>query len=156
MRSRCVIGLGLASALLLNSGCASFQREGEEDSDAGVSYDRGAVVISGMALADGPGTVLAAMTGKVPNFRVKQGYGECPDISLRNYTTFQTMHNPHVYVDGTRATDTCILETLRTNDVDRVEVYPQGYTIRPGYGTHAAGLILIFMRDGRAGTVPSQ
>jgi hypothetical protein len=55
--------------------------------------------------------------------------------------------NPHVYVDGTRTTDTCILETLRAEDVERIEVYPQGFTTRPGYGTHANGLILVFMRS---------
>ena len=32
------------------------------------------------------------------------------------------------------------------DDVARVEVYPQGVTRRPGYGTHAHGLILVFMR----------
>jgi hypothetical protein len=54
--------------------------------------------------------------------------------------------NPQVYVDGTRATDTCILQSLRSDDVDSVEVYPMGVTKRPGYATHAHGLILVFLR----------
>jgi len=49
-------------------------------------------------------------------------------------------------VDGARATDTCVLESLRATDIGRVEVYPQGFTSRPGYRTHAEGLILVFMR----------
>jgi hypothetical protein len=88
------------------------------------------------------------MSGKVPNFRVQRRAGRCPEISLRTNVSFQSDVNPHVYVDGTRSTDTCILETLRTDDVQRVEVYPQGFTTRPGYGTHAYGLILVFMRSG--------
>ena len=63
--------------------------------------------------------------------------------------SFQGTVNPHVYVDGTRATDTCVLTSLRSHDVERVEVYPQGVTRRPGYGTHAHGLILVFMKQAR-------
>jgi hypothetical protein len=88
------------------------------------------------------------MSGKVPNFRVRRSTGECPEISLRNHVSSPTPVNPPVYVDGTRTTDTCILESLRTADVERVEVYPQGFTTRPGYRTHAYGLILVFMRSG--------
>lgn len=112
-----------------------------------VMFDRGGVIVSGPALQDGPGSLLAAMTGKVPNFRVQRHEGQCPEISIRNHVTFRSFVNPHVYVDGTRTTDTCILESLRSDDVDRVEVYPQGFTHHPGYGTHAHGLILVFMRS---------
>jgi hypothetical protein len=28
-----------------------------------------------------------------------------------------------------------------------VEIYPMGYTTRPGYATHAHGLILLFTRS---------
>ena len=48
-------------------------------------------------------------------------------------------------MDGTLSADTCIPESLRTNDVQSGEV-PQGFTKRPGYATHAHGLILVFMR----------
>jgi TonB-dependent receptor-like protein len=109
--------------------------------------EKGAIILAGQALKDGAGTVLAAMSGKVPNFRVRRHTGQCPEITLRNQVSFQALSNPHVYVDGTRATDTCILESLRTEDVERIEVYPQGFTTRPGYGTHAHGLILVFMRS---------
>ena len=33
---------------------------------------------------------------------------------LRSHVKLQSVVNPHVYVDGTRARDTCILESLRT------------------------------------------
>jgi len=43
------------------------------------------------------------------------------------------------------ATDTCILESLRAQDVESVEIYPMGFTTRPGYASHAHGLILVFL-----------
>jgi hypothetical protein len=113
----------------------------------GVSFDRGAIILAGSALSDGPGTLLATMSGKIPSFRVKHNGDRCPDITLRGQASFQQMSNPTVFVDGTRATDTCILESLAAVNVERVEVYPQGYTRRPGYGTHGPGLILVFMRS---------
>jgi hypothetical protein len=87
------------------------------------------------------------MRGKVPNFRVQNHANACPEITLRNHVSFSGVVNPLVYVDGTLSTDTCILESLRSGDVERVEVYPLGFTTRPGYGRHAHGLILVFMRS---------
>ena len=132
--------------LLLLAGCASARRADSADTSQTVSMEKGAIVLEGQALRDGPGSLLAAMKGKVPNLRVHYGQGQCPEISLRGYTSFEQVANPQVYVDGTLTSDTCILESLRTDDVERVEVYPQGFTTRPGYGTHAPGLILVFMR----------
>jgi hypothetical protein len=126
----------------------SDDRDERETARDGVFFDHGAVVLTGIALEDGPGNVLAAMTGKVPNFRVLHQGNTCPEISLRSHVNYTGFVNPHVYVDGTRATDTCILESLRAHDVSRVEVYPLGFTTRPGYGRHAHGLILVFMRSG--------
>lgn len=147
---RHIAPLILFGVLASLAGCArSRQASTSESSEnsAGVTFERGAVILSGRALHDGPGTLLAAMSGKVPNFRVQRHAGnQCPDITLRTHVQTGEMANPHVYVDGTRTTDTCILDVLRTDDVERVEVYPQGFTPRPGYGTHAAGLILVFMR----------
>jgi hypothetical protein len=116
----------------------------EED---GVFMENGGIVIAGRALEDGPGTVLAAMSGKIPSMRVHRSAEACPEIMLRNAVNFKGLVNPHVYVDGTRSTDTCVLDTLRTSDVDRVEVYSLGFTTRPGYGRSAHGLILVFMRS---------
>lgn len=115
----------------------------EED---GVFAENGGIVVTGRALEDGPGTVLAAMSGKVPNMRVHRVQNACPEIMLRSTVNFKGLVNPSVYVDGTRATDTCVLDSLRTSDVSRIEVYPLGFTTRPGYGRHAHGLILVFMK----------
>jgi hypothetical protein len=114
----------------------------------GVFMENGGIVITGRALQDGPGNVLAAMSGKVPSMRVHRSGDACPEIMLRNSVNFKGVVNPQVYVDGTRTTDTCILDSLRTSDVERVEVYPLGFTTRPGYARHAHGLILVFMKSG--------
>jgi hypothetical protein len=142
----------LLGALVIATGCSMMrggrdEPEPEAQSENGVSLSSGAVVLEGSTLKDGSGSVLAAMTGKVPNFRVRRTANSCPEISLRSNVNFNGFVNPHVYVDGTRATDTCILESLRADDVNRVEVYPLGFTTRPGYGTHSHGLILVFMRS---------
>jgi hypothetical protein len=117
-----------------------------EASSDGVEPRAGAFILSGSALDDGRGSLLSAMRGKVPNLRIHLSSSQCPQISLRSHVTFETVVEPHIYVDGTRATDTCILESLRSQDVELVEIYPMGFTTRPGYGTHAHGLILVFMR----------
>lgn len=134
--------------LILLPACGARNNESEtpRNGDSSVTMQNGAIVLTGEALEDGSGTVLAAMTGKVPSLRVRRHANACPEIVLRSHVSFTGAVNPHVYVDGTRATDTCILETLRSSDVERVEVYPLGFTTRPGYGRHAQGLILVFMR----------
>lgn len=135
---------------ILLAACATTRGGDDFESQAGVRHEGGGFVVTGRALEDGPGSILAALTGKIPNFRLQRISGGCPIITLRNAVSFQSVVNPHVYVDGIRATDTCVLTSLRTHDVERVEIYPQGFTTRPGYGTHAHGLILVFMRGGVA------
>lgn len=141
------IPLVLAGTLLLTS-CGSFHSK--QANSNGVRMEHGGVVLTGKSLSDGRGDLLATMVGKVPNFRVRRVREQCPQITLRNAVSFQSVVNPHVYVDGARSTDTCVLESLAAGDVERVEVYSSGVTTRPGYGRHAHGLILIFMRSARA------
>ncbi len=149
MKTRHIASLALFGTLGWTTACApAISGTGGEESRSGVFFERGGTVLTGAALQDGPGSVLAAMSGKVPNFRATRQSGGCPLVSLRSNLTLGSLGNPHVYVDGTRATDTCVLESLSTVDVTRVEVYPQGFTTRPGYGRHAYGLILVFMRSG--------
>lgn len=147
MRARIHAAFTLTGILLLISACSSLRSDKHTATGGGVSMADGAIVLAGVALQDGRGDVLNAMVGKVPNLRLRREREQCPQITLRNAVSYQSVVNPHVYVDGVRATDTCILADVRTADVQRVEVYPTGVTKRPGYGRHAHGLILIFMRD---------
>jgi hypothetical protein len=93
------------------------------------------------------GTLLSALAARMSAMNVLRG-GECPLITLRGRTTVARPTNPGVYVDGTRATNTCVLETLNVSDVHRVEVYPMGIAQRGAYEAQAGGLILVFMRTG--------
>lgn len=134
-------------AVLLTAGCLPTKGGREVGVQNGVRHEGGGWVLTGTALEDGPGDLLATLVGKIPNFRLQRNSGRCPIITLRGAVSFEGLVNPHVYVDGTRTTDTCVLTSLRATDVSRVEVYPLGFTTRPGYGTHAHGLILVFMRS---------
>ncbi len=142
------IAMPLLAALAAACAASPQPEEPAAEMGGGVVHQDGAIVVSGVALQDGAGSVLGTLEGKVPSMQVQRHVGRCPQINLRSHArVIGTIINPHVYVDGTRATDTCILESLRAQDVESVEVYPMGYTKRPGYGTHGQGLILVFMRS---------
>ena len=121
--------------------------DGQVRPGSGVEVSGGAFILTGRALTEARGSVLRAMEGRVPNMKIRRTARGCPEINIRNQIAFQRRIQPHVYVDGTLSVDTCILESLRSHDVESVEVYPQGFTKRPGYATHAHGLILVFMRS---------
>lgn len=113
----------------------------------GVGMSDGATVVTAEELHTANGPLLSAITGKVPNLKIDYvGYQRCPSITLRSFEEFHGLGFPSVYVDGTRANDTCILTSLLAYDVDQVEIYPQGFTKRPGYATNTHGLILVFTR----------
>ena len=112
-----------------------------------ISQHDGATVISGEELAQRSGSVLEALVGKVPNMKVDfVELDRCPAITMRSHHDLHGANFPDVYVDGTRSTNTCVLQSLRAHDAARVEIYPMGFTTRPGYGTSADGLILVFLR----------
>lgn len=144
--------IAVVCVVAFTNGCAYLSRgvkPGAED-DSRVVFENGGITLKGAALTDGAGSLLETMAGKVPNFRVIRSAapGRCPILTLRNDAGSQTVApNPLIYVDGTRTMDTCVLESLRRHDVERVEIYPQGFTTRPGYGTHQHGLILVFMKS---------
>lgn len=142
--------VAVAMAAALTASCTGGRggSSGQSGARGGVTMENGGVVLTGATLEDGRGNVLSTMQGKVPGFRYRRQRGECPRITLRNNVSYGDFGNPHVYVDGTRATDTCILDSVRTEDVERVEVYALGVTTRAGYATHPYGLILLFMRGG--------
>lgn len=125
-------------------GCGGVRAGAEDEHE--VRGQPGSTVLTGQALLDGSGSILEALRGKVPGLRIRDDVGPCPRVTLRNEATYQTLVNMLVYVDGARASDTCILESLRSRDTERVEVYPTGVTPRPGYDMHAHGLILVFLR----------
>ena len=139
--------LAFLACVLLLSGCAALKNPSRTSrTEGGIRNESGVTIISGRALDEQRGTILDTMEGRVPGMQIFRYHDRCPQVALRAHQTFQTEVNPYVYVDGTRAGDTCILNQLVTDNVDSIEIYPMGVTMRPGYSTHAHGLILIFMR----------
>lgn len=132
----------LAGSLACAAAGSGSDGRGDPDAPA-----RGATVVTSEALAQVPGSLLSAMTQELTMMDVEIGPG-CPRIALRGPVVGGRFSNPAVYVDGTRTTNTCVLSSLNTDDVDRVEVYASGHTDRPGYANHPRGLILVFMRGG--------
>jgi len=136
----------LVSALLL-SGCAALTNPMRSTrTEGGIRNENGATIISGRALDDQRGSLLDTMEGRVPGMQIQRHPDRCPEVALRSHVPYNSPINPLVYVDGTRTGDTCILNQLSTDNVDSIEIYPMGVTLRPGYQTHAHGLILVFLR----------
>lgn len=145
----CVIALasvGCAGGTASNADAAPGRPGARPADSADDERDgRGGYVIERQELVYDDRNVLAAMVGRVPNMRVERT-GRCPMISFRGRIVEDDASNPLVYIDGTRAMDTCLLDGLAAADLRRVEVYPTGRTSRPGYATSAHGLILLFSR----------
>lgn len=104
-----------------------------------------ATVITGADLTTANRPLLDVLRQRIPGMQVNQT-GGCPEIALRGRSTISTSSSPAIYVDGNQATNTCILNELRTADIDQVEVYPGGVPPRAGYRAHPYGLILVFIK----------
>lgn len=96
-------------------------------------------------------SVLEALQADVPALHIAQS-SDCPSLSLRGPNPTPGLIEPTVYVDGAAASNTCVLEDLSTDQIARVEVYPSGFTPRPGYAPNARGLILLFTRHAAGDT----
>lgn len=94
----------------------------------------------------GRSSVLSVLQSRNAGMQVQRGSG-CPQITLRGRNSVNGSSNPVVYVDGNRTSDTCILEMLDPDDVDRVEVYPGGVAPGGRPATSPTGLILVYMRQ---------
>ena len=142
---------GLLMILLTSATACSVSRESR--SDAGTSGLPGnnspsGVVLSGPALQEHGGTLLAFLFGRVSGLAVDYSTYPCPSVQIRGRKSLYGSNDPIVYVDGARAVNSCVLEMLSTRDISHVEVYPMGVSHRPGYEAHPNGLILVFLHDG--------
>ena len=104
-----------------------------------------ATVITGADLSAMNRPLLDVMRQRIPGMQVTQTSG-CPEIVLRGKSTLTTSSAPAIYVDGNQSSNTCILNELRSVDLDQVEIYPGGVAPRAGYRAHPYGVILIFIK----------
>lgn len=129
--------------------CGAVRERG--DSTAGYSNAPGGgsgFVLSGPSMWQHGGNLLSYLQGRISGMTVDQGADVCPKVTLRGQRSIFGNNDPVVYVDGARTANSCVLESLYTGDLRRVEVYPFGVSHRPGYEAHPNGLILVFLDDG--------
>src|SRR5688500_6446563 len=77
---------------------------------------RPGVVIRGTEMS---GSVISALQTRMPSARINTS-GQCPRIIFRGDLSARTPVNPSVYVDGTLMGDTCVLNSIYAQDVERV------------------------------------
>ncbi len=144
--------VGAALALGALAGCAGsrgFERGAGMQAAAadGIPLSANVMVLRGPQLGLQQGaTVLDAIRAHLPGIQVAEQANGCPTVGIRGPNTAPGFTDPKVYVDGTATAGTCALDDFQAADVARVEVYPLGFTTRPGYATNAHGLILIFTK----------
>ena len=109
-------------------------------------------VLTGPDLYEHGGTLLAFLYTRVAGMEVDFSVQPCPRVQIRGRKSLTGSTDPIVYVDGARTANSCVLEMLSTRDLTRVEIYPMGVSLRPGYEAHPNGLILVFVRNGPSWT----
>jgi hypothetical protein len=102
-----------------------------------------AMVITSSQLTTNP-NLLGALRGRLGGATIQESSAGCPRITLRGTRSMFGSNDPVVYVDGVRATNTCILHSMPTANLDRVEIYSSGVAPQPPYKAHPNGLILVF------------
>ncbi len=140
MVPRAVKVIGVLAATM-TGGCLGTGRAAPRPADVPPS----ARVVWGKDLQGRGGSLLSAMASRVGNLQVRYS-SNCPEIVMRGQKRIQGASYPRVYVNGSPVLNTCILDQLNPEDVERLELYPTGMTPRPGYFAGADGLILVFMR----------
>jgi hypothetical protein len=144
MHKRTFVGSGAIGLALLVTGCASMVEGGS--SSAASTRSGGAFVLEGEQLWE-RNTDLLTVLSRMSGVQIRRN-DPCPSITMRGAKTYMGSLDPHIYVNGTQAGNTCLLEMMRTDDVERIEVHPSGVSNRPEYAPSPNGLILIFLRSG--------
>ena len=136
------------AALIAVASCAHATAKPPDEAIVPDTESRnGATIITSAVLQRSSQPLLDVMRTRLPYMQVVNG-SPCPEIYLRGRSTLVTASNPAIYVDGQRATNTCVLQMLDASDLDRVEIYPSGVPKKPGYLNDPYGVILIFGRTG--------
>lgn len=141
-RAAAVAGLLLIAACVGNG--ASSRIIGDDSREVARRVGSG-IVINGTRSGGADRSILSVLRQRVAGLRVVPT-GLCPEITMRGRTSIHGSPNPTVYVNDARSTNTCILDDIRMEDVDRVEVYPMGVGPNPSYRLSPNGLILVFTR----------
>jgi hypothetical protein len=145
MRLRPLISSGLLAAAVLTAGCAGAGTSGSDAIALSPTRSGNAFVLAGDQLWQRSSDLLSIISNRISAVQVRRS-GHCPNITMRGQKTYIGPTDADIYVNGTRAGNTCLLELMRTEDVERVEVYPMGVTGTPGVAPNPNGVILIYLR----------
>jgi hypothetical protein len=148
MRGSALVLLGGFGVVAL-FGCSPLRGRAPAPSEEGVGLVKNgsSIVLTSALLHLENRSLLDVLHRRLPNLQI-DATADCPEVFLRGRSSIMNASNASIYVDGQRAANTCILESLYAFDLERVEVYPMGVTSRPGYFSDADGLILVFLRRG--------
>lgn len=136
----------LAAIVALSAtGCGPTVQQAVDEEDPPISA--GGTVIRGEELRASSVRLLDGLRGRVSSMQVSHVGGGCPQVILRGARTIVGSTRPEVYVDGTRMTDTCILDQIRSVEVERVEIYAGGARAQGAYRSSPNGLIVVFLVD---------
>jgi hypothetical protein len=151
------VGTVLLAGAAAACGGGSYTRVAEDAARAPGNHGANGLVLSGPSLDEHGGTLLSFLFMRVSGMSVDRSTYPCPSVQLRGRKSLFGSNSPIVYVDGVRTANSCVLEMLHTRDLTRIEVYPMGVSLRPGYEAHPNGLILVFVKDGsEVGTTERQ
>jgi hypothetical protein len=142
--ARPILATALVAATTACSGPISGR--GAETTPRGPSV--GATVLHARQLNLASNNLLGAISGRIAGLQIRPSRTACPEITIRGRTSLLGDNNPVIYVDGTRAANTCVLDMIPPTEVQRVEIYPTGVAPRLPYKAHPNGLILVFLEDG--------
>jgi hypothetical protein len=145
MRLRTLISSGLLAATVLTTGCAGTGASSGEVISLSPTRSGNAFVLAGDQLWQRSSDLLSIISNRISAVQVRRT-SHCPNITMRGQKTYVGSTDADIYVNGTRAGNTCLLELMRTEDVERVEVYPMGVTNTPGVAPNPNGIILIYLR----------
>ncbi|HEX2189264.1 MAG TPA: TonB-dependent receptor plug domain-containing protein [Longimicrobiaceae bacterium] len=114
--------------------------------DPAAQFRRGPtpIIVAGGYVRSGA-SLLDALAFRVPGMQVQRDAESCPRVTLRGVKTLGGRSDPLIYVQDTRALNTCVLEQVSVWDVERVEVFPGGQAGRPGILSSPYGVILVHL-----------
>jgi len=140
-----VLGKAGVLAAALVCACGPHRAHpGPDTSSPEIRTDGSTTIITAAALQQQSRSLLDLLKARVPSITIVDN-DPCPDIYLRGRSTIVTSSAPAIYVDGQRANNTCVLDMMDVQDLQRVEIYANGQP-RGGYQADPYGVILIFLK----------
>jgi hypothetical protein len=140
--------------MLLLAGCAAAGAGSSFRLDAPqASSTIAGITLTSSDFQHGGTSLLQVLARRVLSMQVSRGSGGCPSVKLRGGRSIADDRAPGIYVDNIPVRSTCVLELIDPGEVERVEVYPSGYSEQIRYTSHPYGLIVVYTRRHHASSL---